>query len=153
MNVLPILKDDFVEICYNMRDGNLRKVNFKNQATVVAYKVPPNYGGYATVFPDRVDKTKVGTSINLMRAQELAEKDEKMRVYPGSIEVREGENFALGSRTICVVGLGYGIQEAREKSLEGLGAIRGGALWNRKDIGAEAHIERSIKHMEKLRRR
>jgi phosphoribosylamine--glycine ligase len=153
MNVLPILKDDFVEVCYNMRDGNLRKVNFKNQATVVTYKVPPNYGGYATVFPDRVDKTKVDTAVDLTGAQKLAEKYEgRMRVYPGSMELREGENFALGSRTVCVVGVADDIQEAREASLEGLGAIEGGALWNRNDIAAKEHIEQSIKHMEKLRR-
>jgi len=153
MNVLPILKDDFVEVCYNMRDGNLRKVNFENQATVVTYKVPPNYGGYATVFPDRVDKTKVDTAVDLTEAQKLAEKDDNIRVYPGSMELRDGENFALGSRTVCVVGVGDSIQEAREKSLQGLGAIEGGALWNRSDIAAKEHIEQSIKHMEKLRRR
>jgi phosphoribosylamine--glycine ligase len=154
MNVLPILKDDFVEVCYNMRDGNLGKVNFENQATVVTYKVPPNYGGYATVFPDRVDKTKVDTAVDLTEAQKLAEKHgDSMRVYPGSMELRDGENFALGSRTVCVVGVGDSIQEAREKSLQGLGAIEGGALWNRSDIAAKEHIKQSIKHMEELRRR
>lgn len=153
MNVLPILKDDFVEVCYNMRDGNLRKVKFVDKATVVTYKVPPNYGGYATVFPDRVDKTKVDTAVDLTGAQKLAEKcADSMRVYPGSMELREGENFALGSRTVCVVGVGDDIQEAREKSLQGLGAIEGGALWNRNDIAAKEHIEQSIKHMEELRR-
>jgi phosphoribosylamine--glycine ligase len=154
MNVLPILKDDFVEVCYNMRDGNLRKVNFENQATVVTYKVPPNYGGYATVFPDQVDKTKVDTAVDLTEAQKLAEKHgDSMRVYPGSMELRDGENFALGSRTVCVVGVGDSIQEAREKSLQGLGAIEGGALWNRSDIAAKEHIRQSVKHMEELRRR
>ncbi len=153
MNVLPILKDDFVEVCYNMRDGNLRKVNFENQATVVTYKVPLNYGGYATVFPDRVNKTKVDTAVDLTEAEELAEKDEGIRVYPGSMELRDGENFALGSRTVAVVGGGDSIQEAREKSLQGLGAIEGGALWNRNDIAAKDHIGKSIKHMEELRRR
>jgi len=154
MNLLPILKDDFVEVCYNMRDGNLRKVNFKNQATVVTYKVPPNYGGYATVFPDRVDKTEVDTAVDLTGAQKLAEKSGgRMRVYSGSMELREGENFALGSRTVCVVGVGDDIQEAREKSLEGIGAIEGGALWNRNDIAAKEHIDKSMKHMEELRRR
>ena len=153
MNLLPILKDDFVEVCYNMRDGNLRKVNFENQATVVTYKVPPNYGGYATVFPDRVDKTKVDTAVDLTEAQKLAEKDDSIRVYPGSMELRDGENFALGSRTVAVVGVGDSIQEAREKSLQGLGAIEGGALWNRNDIAAKDHIDKSIKHMEELRRR
>jgi len=153
MNLLPILKDDFVEVCYNMLDGNLRKVNFKNQATVVTYKVPPNYGGYATMFPDRVDKTKVDTAVDLTGAQKLAKTAGNIRVYPGSMELRDGENFALGSRTVCVVGMGNDIQEAREASLKGIGAIEGGALWNRNDIAAKEHIEQSVKHMEKLRRR
>jgi phosphoribosylamine--glycine ligase len=153
MNVLPILEDDFVEVCYNMRDGNLRKANFVDKATVVTYKVPPNYGGYATVFPDRVDKTEVDTAVDLTGAQKLAEKDDNIRVYPGSMELRAGENFALGSRTVAVVGVGDSIQDAREKSLQGLGAIEGGALWNRNDIAAKEHIEQSMKHMERLRRR
>jgi len=153
MNLLPILKDDFVDVCYNMIDGNLRKVNFRNQATVVTYKVPPNYGGYAKVFPDRVDKTEVDTAVDLTGAQKLAEKyGGRMRVYPGSMELRDGENFALGSRTVCVVGVGDDIQEAREKSLEGIGAIEGGALWNRNDIAVKDHINKSMKHMEELRR-
>jgi phosphoribosylamine--glycine ligase len=154
MNLLSILKDDFVEVCYNMLDGNLRKVNFMDKATVVTYKVPPNYGGYATVFPDRVNKTEVDTAVDLTGTQKLAEKyGGRMRVYPGSMELRDGENFALGSRTVCVVGVGDDIQEAREKSLEGIEAIEGGALWNRNDIAAKEHIDKSMKHMEELRRR
>jgi phosphoribosylamine--glycine ligase len=154
MNLLPILKDDFVEVCYNMVDGNLRKVNFVDKATVVTYKVPPNYGGYATVFPDRVDKIKVGTAVDLTEVQKLAEKSGgRMSVYLGSMELRDGENFALGSRTVCVVGVGDNIREAREKSLEGIEAIEGGALWNRNDIAAKEHIQQSVKHMEELRRR
>jgi phosphoribosylamine-glycine ligase len=153
MNLLPALEDDFVEVCYNMRDGNLRKVDFVNKATVVTYKVPPNYGGYATVFPDRVDKNEVDAAIDLTEAQKLVKKDGGIRVYPGSMELRDGENFALGSRTVAVVGIGDSIQEAREKSLEGIGAIKGGALWNRGDIAAKEHINRSMKHMKELRRR
>jgi len=153
MALLPALKDDFVEVCYNMRDGNLRKVNFLNKATVVTYKVPPNYGGYATVYPDRVDKNAVDTAIDLTEAQKLVKKDGSIRVYPGSMEVRDDGNFALGSRTVAVVGLGDSIQAAREKSLEGIEAIKGGALWNRGDIAAREHIRESIKHMDELRRR
>jgi phosphoribosylamine--glycine ligase len=153
MNLMPALKDDFVEVCYNMIDGNLRKLNFRKQATVVTYKVPPDYGGYATKFPDRVDKTEVDTAIDLAEAQKLVKKVGDIRVYPGSMELRDGENFALGSRTVAVVGIGDDIQEAREKSLEGIGAIKGGALWNRNDIAVKAHIDKSVKHMEELRRR
>jgi phosphoribosylamine--glycine ligase len=154
MNLLPILEDDFVEVCYNMIDGNLRKVNFRNQATVVTYKVPPDYGGYATKFPDQVNKNEVGTPVDLSDAEKLVKKNSgDIRVYPGSMEIREGENFALGSRTVAVVGIGNNINEAREKSLEGIAAINGGALWNRSDIALKAHINKSVKHMEELRRR
>ena len=152
MTLLPVLKDDFVEVCYNMIDGNLRKVNFRKQATVVTYKVPPKYGGYSTVFPDKVDENEVGTAVDLSGAEKMGAKNEGIRVYPGSMELRDGENFALGSRTVEVVGIGDDIEEAREKSLEGIATIKGGALWNRNDIAVKAHINKSIKHMEELRR-
>ncbi len=152
MNLLPVLADDFVEVCYNMLDGNLRKVNFKEMATVVTYKVPPNYGGYSTKFPKRVNLSEVDTPVDLNEAQKLVAKKDNIRVYPGSMELREGENYALGSRTVCTVGIGDDIEEAREISLRSIGAIKGGALWNRTDIAAKEHIKRSINHMEKLRR-
>jgi phosphoribosylamine-glycine ligase len=69
------------------------------------------------------------------------------------MELRDNKNFALGSRTVCVVGIGDDIQEARETSLQGIEAIKGGALWNRNDIAAKEHIEKSVNHLEKLRRR
>ena len=153
MTLLPILKDDFVEVCYNMIDGKLRKVNFRKQATVVTYKVPPDYGGYATKFPLNVNKDEVDSAVDLSAAEQLVKKDAGViRVYPGSMELRDEQNFALGSRTVAVVGIGENIQEAREKSLEGIVAIKGGELWNRRDIALKAHIAKSIKHMEELRR-
>ncbi|MBT8172374.1 ATP-grasp domain-containing protein, partial [Candidatus Bathyarchaeota archaeon] len=153
MTLLPILKDDFVEVCYNMIDGNLRKVNFRKQATVVTYKVPPDYGGYAKVFPDKVNKEEEDSALDLSGAEKMVAKNsEEIRVYPGSMECRSGENFALGSRTVAVVGIGDDIHEAREKSLEGIAAIKGGGLWNRNDIAVKAHINKSIRHMEELRR-
>jgi phosphoribosylamine-glycine ligase len=153
MNILPILNDDFVEVCYSMIDGNLRKINFKKQATVVTYKVPPSYGGYSTKFPDNINLDEVDGPIDLSVAEKLAkDKPQSYRVYPGSMELRDGENFALGSRTVAVVGLGESIEEARDKSLKGIAAIQGGSLWNRKDVALKEHIIRSVKHMEELRR-
>jgi phosphoribosylamine--glycine ligase len=153
MNLLPILADDFIEVCYKMLDANLRKVDFKEMATVVTYKVPSNYGGYSTEFPERVDKKEVDTPVDLTEAQKLVEKEGgRIRIYPGSLELRDGANFALGSRTVCAIGMGDNIQEARENSLEGIEAIKGGALWNRTDIAAKEHIKKSVEHMEKLRR-
>ena len=152
MTLLPVLKDDFVEVCYNMVDGNLRRVNFHKKATVVTYKVPPDYGGYSTKFPEKINKDEVGTAVDLSAAYKLVAETGKVRVYPGSMELLDNEVFALGSRAVGVVGIGDTIAEAREKSLEGINAINGGELWNRTDIALNSHIEQSIKHMQELRR-
>ncbi|MDH5389775.1 MAG: hypothetical protein OEX10_01290 [Candidatus Bathyarchaeota archaeon] len=151
-NLLPILKDDFVDVCFKILDGKLTRVEFEEKATVVTYKVPPNYGGYATVFPERVNRNEVDKPVDLSGAHELAEKyGNKIRIYPASMELREGKTYALKSRTVCVVGIGDDIQSARDLSLEGIKAIRGGALWHRNDIASREHIEKSVRHMEKLR--
>ena len=152
-NILPILKDDFIDICYKMLEGNLTKVNFKKKATVVTYKVPPNYGGFANKFPERVKTDEAEKPVNLSQAEKLAEKyGDAIRVYPASMELRDDGNvYALKSRAVCVVGIGTDIQEARQISLEGIKAITGGALWNRTDIASREHIRKSIEHMRKLR--
>ena len=76
---------------------------------------------------------------------------DNLRIYPGSIELRNSRMCALKSRAVCAVGVGESIEEAREISLEATAAIRGGGLWNRTDIASKEHIEKSIKHMERLR--
>jgi phosphoribosylamine--glycine ligase len=152
-NLLPLLKDDFIDVCYKMLEGNLTRVNLEKKATVVTYKVPPNYGGFAHTFPERVLKAELGKPVRLSQAKKLVEKyGDSIRIYPASIELRDdGNTYALRSRTVCVVGIGNSIQEAREISLEGVKAITGGALWNRTDIASKQHIRKSIEHMKRLR--
>jgi phosphoribosylamine--glycine ligase len=50
MNILPLLKDDFIDVCFHMIEGTLKRVQFEKLATVVTYKVPPTYGGRVTEF-------------------------------------------------------------------------------------------------------
>ena len=154
INILPILKDDFVDICFKILEGNLARIEVEKAATVVTYKVPPNYGGYMGTFPQRVDKGEIGKPVDLTKAYELTEKyGDKIRVYPAAVELRNGETYALKSRAVGVVGVGENIETARQISLEGIKAIKGGALWHRKDIASKQHIEKSIRHMEELRRK
>jgi len=154
INILPILKDDFVDLCFKILEGNLTQVKLEKTATVVTYKAPPNYGGYMDYFPKLVNKNEIGKPVNLTKAYELVEKyRDRMRVYPASMELRNGEIHALKSRAVAVVGVGETIEVAREISLEGIKAIKGGALWHRTDIASKQHIEKSIRHMEELRRR
>jgi phosphoribosylamine--glycine ligase len=153
INILPIMKDDLVDICYKILEGNLTHIALEEAATVVTYKAPPNYGGCADAFPNLVNLDEVDKPVDLKKAYELSKKyGDKIRIYPGSMELRGSENFALKSRAVCVVGVGEDIQAARQISLEGAAAIKGGALWHRTDVASEQHIEKSVKHMDALRR-
>ena len=152
INVLPILKDDFVEVCMSMIDGDLGRVNFERHATVVVYKVPPNYGGFIDAFPEKVDETEVGSPIDLSGTEDLKKRyGDKILFYPGSLELRDGAMYALRSRTICSVGVDRNIEGARRIAFEGIRAIKGGALWYRNDIASPEHISRSIERMRKIR--
>jgi len=152
INVLPLLKDDFVDVCFKILEGNLTRVELEKSATVVTYKAPPSYGGYAEAFPDLVRKEEIGRPVDLSGAYELSKKyGDNIRIYPASMEKRDGETYALKSRAVCVVGIGDSLEMVREISLEGIDAIKGGALWNRTDIASKQHIEMSVRHMDALR--
>jgi len=152
-NILPIIKDDFVDICYDMINGTLKQVQCEEKATVTIYKVPPTYGGYAKAYTSRVITDEIGKPVNLEQAKKLTEKyGSNIRIYPGSMELRnDGQTYALTSRTVNVVGIAEEIQTARAVSLEGIEAIRGGALWNRTDIASKNHVDKSMEHMRKIR--
>lgn len=154
INILPILKQDFVDTCFKILEGNLTHVELEKAATVVTYKVPANYGGYVDAFPGLVDTNEVGTPVNLSKVYELDKKyGGKIRVYPASMEIRDGETYALKSRAVAVVGTSEEIEAARQISIEGIKAIKGGELWSRTDIASRRHINESKLHMEKLRAR
>jgi phosphoribosylamine--glycine ligase len=151
-NILPLMKDDFVDVCYKILEGSLTQIAMEKKASVVTYKVPPNYGGYASAFPQQVKKEEIDTPIEFDEAEKLSRKyGDNMRMYPGSMELRDEEIYALSSRAVCVVGIGENIQTAREISLEGTKAIKGGALWHRNDIASKEHIAKSVEHMNRLR--
>jgi phosphoribosylamine--glycine ligase len=154
INILPILKDDFVDICFKILEGSLTSIELEKSASVLTYKVPSGYGGYANVFPSRVNTAAVDTPVDLSKAYALSSKyGKRIRVYPASMEVRNSRVYALKSRAVGVLGVGETIEEARQVSLEGVKAIEGGALWNRTDIASKEHIAQSVIHMEQLRRK
>ena len=152
INILPLLKDDFIDVCFSMIEGNLTKAELENDASVVTYKVPATYGDYIDLFKDKVKRNEIDTPIDLTKAYNLTKKyDDNIRVYPASIEIRKDESFALRSRAVCVVGMAETIEDARQISLEGIANITGGGLWNRNDIASKEHIRKSIAHMHRLR--
>jgi phosphoribosylamine-glycine ligase len=119
---------------------------------VLTYKVPADYGGYAQTYPDKLDNASINTPVDLTKAEALTKKfGDKIRIYPGSMELRDGKNYALKSRAIGILGIGNNVEEARQISQEGAKAVTGGALWNRTDVASKQHIAKSITHMDKLR--
>jgi phosphoribosylamine--glycine ligase len=154
INILPILKEDFVEVCLRILEETLTHVEIEKVATVLTYKVPPSYGGYADVFPSLVDEVAIGTPVDLSKAYALTSKyNDRIHIYPAAMEIRDTQVYALKSRAVGVLGVGENIEDARQVSLEGAKAIKGGALWNRKDIASKQHIAASMSHMEQLRHR
>lgn len=150
--VIPLIEDDFVDVCYGMVEGKLKKISFDSRAAVLTYKVPPAYGGFAERFPDKVEKEEIDTAVDLTPAYRLREKyGDDLRVYPGSMELRDGQTLTGKSRTVCCVGIAESIEKARFISQEGINAIKGGALWYRDDIASSQHINNSIAHIKELR--
>jgi phosphoribosylamine--glycine ligase len=153
INLLPLLKQDFVNVCYNILEGTLTKVDVDHKASVVTYKAPPSYAGYLDVFPTRVSTDELNTNIDLSRAYMLEKTlEDSIRIFPASIELRDGKSFAMTSRAVAAVGIGSSLSDARDLSLRGIRAIEGGALWHRNDIAAPDHIQKSINHIDLLRR-
>jgi phosphoribosylamine--glycine ligase len=154
INILPIFEEDFVDVCFRILETNLTNVRLGKAATVLTYKVPSGYGGYADVFPNLVNEAAVDTPVDLSKAYALKSRyGDRIRVYPAAMEVRGVRFYALKSRAVGVIGVGETIEDARQVSLEGANAIKGGALWNRTDIASQQHIAQSASHMERLRRK
>jgi len=82
---MSTLKDDYVDVCFDMIDGSMKKVHMEKKACVLTYKVPPSYGGFSSAFPDRVKTAEAGGAIDLSKAYSLCKKyKDQIKIYPGS---------------------------------------------------------------------
>lgn len=135
MNVLPLLENDFIDICSCIVNGNLDKIDvkFKKQATVCKYAVPAGY-------PDDPVKDSI---------VEIGKMDDALLFY-SSVYEKDNKIYTTGSRAIAVLGIADTINEAEKKARAGLLCIKG-ALHSRRDIGTDEHISKRILHMKELR--
>lgn len=135
MNVLPILENDFLDVCGAVISGTLDKtmVAFKKQATVCKYAVPAGY-------PDNPVRDSV---------VEIGEVKDALLFY-SSVYEKDNKIYTTGSRAIAVLGIADSIGEAEKKAQEGLSALKG-ELHSRRDIGTPELIMKRIRHMEELR--
>ncbi len=137
MNVLPILKTDFVEVCRAVVAGKLVEfpLEFEAKATVVKYAVPEGYP----------NNPVAGSEIKILGLPEGCQ------IYYAAVDVDEEGNILTGtSRAIAFVGVADSIEMAERIAEEGITKAEG-KLFHRRDIGTPALVEKRINHMNSLR--
>lgn len=137
MNILPLLKSNFVDICWGMINGNLSNdIEFEKKATVCKYLAPEGY----PVSPKRDELVKV----DKVKLNEIGAK-----VYYASV-YRDGKDiFTTTSRAIGVLGIAETLEKAEQIAEQGVGAIEG-KLFHRKDVGTFKLLQKRIDHMDSL---
>ena len=141
MNILPLLKTDFVEICRHIIAGTLDtiKIEFEHKATVCKYVVPKGYGLPA----DHPDAASSKAKIEIGDVG-------KARLYYSSVDKKEDGLYLSSSRAIGIVGIADNLADARKIAEEGVKAVKGPVAY-RTDIGTDALIQKRIDHMKKIR--
>ncbi|KUG22025.1 phosphoribosylamine--glycine ligase [hydrocarbon metagenome] len=142
MNILPLLKTDFVDVCRHIIAGTLDKIKieFEHKATVCKYIVPKGYGLPA----DHPDAASSKARI------EVGDVDQA-RLYYSSVDLKEDGLYLSSSRAIGIVGIADNLTEARKIAEEGVKAVKGPVAY-RADIGTDALIQKRIDHMTKIRK-
>jgi phosphoribosylamine---glycine ligase len=142
MNILPLLKTDFVEICRHIIAGTLdkMKIEFERKATVCRYVVPKGYGLPA-------DHPDAASSRAKIEVGDVG----KARLYYSSVDKKEDGLYLSSSRAIGIVGIANTLEESRKIAEEGVKAVSGPVAY-RTDIGTDALIQKRIEHMKKIRK-
>lgn len=139
LNVLSLLKTDFVDVCEAIIQGTLHKlpIEFAKLATVCKYVVPAGY-------PEKPLKNEpIDWSV--------VSQSEKLRIFEAAVDKGEDGVWRLsGSRAIAFVGIGASVTEAERIAEEAACAVKG-PVRHREDIGTCELIAKRVAHMRRLR--
>lgn len=136
MNVLPLLKTDFVEICEGIVNGNLRNAEFEHKATVCKYIVPKGYPESGKPGLIEVDETSINQEGGIVYYAAVNEKDDKI--------------YTSSSRAVGLVGIGDNLSEAEEICENATKYVKGD-VYHRRDVGTSELIQKRVAHMYDLR--
>ncbi|RLF55950.1 MAG: phosphoribosylamine--glycine ligase, partial [Thermoplasmata archaeon] len=140
MNVLPLLKTDFIEICNAMLKEELHeiKLDVEKKSTVCKYVVPEGYGV----------KSMVGEKIIVNENPII---DSGAKLFYASVDKKNSDIFTSSSRSLAVVGIADDLENAEKICEQALSHVKGNHIFIRHDIGTKDLIEKRIVHMNKLR--
>lgn len=141
MNILPLLRTDFIDVCRAIIEGRLDRLDivFEKKATVCKYVVPKGYG----LPQDHPEAASTFSRIEIGDAHDA-------RLYYSSIDQRPDGLYMTSSRAIGVVGIADGLDEAEQIAERAVGAIRG-SVDHRPDIGTDLLIRKRVQHMKTLK--
>jgi phosphoribosylamine--glycine ligase len=137
MNVLPLLKTDFVEICKDIIDGTLKKAHFEKKATVCKYIVPKGY-------------PESGKAGQLIEVNESKINEKSALVYYAAVNQIDNKIYTSASRALGIVGIGDTISEAEEICENATKYVKGD-IYHRKDVGTNDLIQKRVEHMKSIR--
>ena len=137
LNLLSLLKTDFVAVCRAIADRTLDtlEVEFSSKASVCRYVVPEGYP----------DSPRKGDEVVLPETL-----PEGVSMYLGAVDLVDGRLIATGSRTVAFVGVGDTLAEAEALCGAAAKSIQG-PFFHRTDIGTASAIARRVEHMNRLR--
>ncbi|MEM3400301.1 MAG: phosphoribosylamine--glycine ligase [Candidatus Micrarchaeia archaeon] len=136
MNVLPILKTNFLDILNAIADEYLKNADFESKATVCKYLVPE---GYPTN-PKKNAEITVDEGAIAKRAM----------LFYASVDERDGKIYTGSSRAIALLGIGDTIEEAEAKAESATQFVKG-PLYHRRDVGTRELIQKRVDMMQKIR--
>ena len=136
MNVLPLLKSDFIDICEGVINGTLDKVKaeWDRKATVCKYAVPE---GYPT---DPVKDKKI----------DLTEVPSEAKVYYASVDEKEDGIYMSSSRAIAFVGVAEDLEKAEVIAENAVCSVKG-PVFHREDIGTKELVDKRVTHMKEIK--
>ncbi len=133
LNILPMLKTDFVEVCEKALQGKLLEIShleFEKKATVLKYLCAKGY-------PTNPQK---GAVLELPKNWD----EEQAKVFFAGISEKGGQYILSGGRSIAVLGIGESIEEANQNCEEKIREFSLEYLFYRSDIGTKALIEKRM---------
>ena len=137
MNVLPLMKTNFIDICWDLINESLSNVaEFQRKATVCKYLAPEGYPANPKKDEEvKIDKEK----INNIGA----------KYYYASVYRKGGKIYTTTSRAMGVLGIADSLEDAEKISESGVACIEG-KLFHRKDVGTQKLLQKRIDHMRSL---
>jgi phosphoribosylamine--glycine ligase len=133
MNILPLLRSDFVELAESAIDGTLKSTDYELLATVCKYVVPAGYPTNPKPTEITIDKDQIDATL-----------------FYASVDEHDGTIVTTTSRALAVLGVAETIDHAEQQAERALQFIKGD-VFARHDIGKRELVQSRIEHMKRIR--